>query len=660
MRTLLAALVMLGFLNAAQAQLRLAPLFADHMVLQRDQNVPIWGWAKPSSSVSVQFNGQSVTAKADNAGRWMTSLLPMDAAGPLAMTLKANNEPTAIELSDVFVGEVWLCSGQSNMEWPVALANNPVAEIKRARDGKIRHIKIETELALEPKAELGKPRNSWTVCSPQTAAEFTAVGYFFARHLREKIGEDVAIGLVNSSWGGSHVEGWISRTGMASTEALKGHADNHPTSWDEADQRLQERVLRHCLGTGTLPADIAQQEAGYSKPGFDFTQWPVGYSPMSWDWMGLWAFRGQGYMARYFEVPEFLVDSSAALYLCQSDNIQQVWVNDSLVNLQFVNNLAKITLAPGILKAGKNKVMLLLGAQKDPDWQGMGMHGNPSDLRVQWSDFTVPLAGEVWHCMPAWSKPYKFAHLCNNVPASLYNAMIHPLAPMAMRGALWYQGESNAERAYQYRETFPAMINDWRRAWGSEFPFLFVQLTAYGHNRSANAGSNWAELREAQEMTLQLPNTAMAVTLDVGNPDDIHPANKQAVGQRLALAALGMVYNKDVAYKNPRLLQVDWEAVSAVLNFEHVGDKGLRANDKYGYVRGFEVAGDDKVFHYAQAQILNERQILVTHPMGQKPVAVRYAWSDAPTDSNVSNSEGLPLGTFRTDKWKGNTEGKKF
>jgi sialate O-acetylesterase len=651
---------MFGFLNTAQAQLRLAPFFADHMVLQRDQNVPIWGWAKPGASISVQFNGQSATAKADNTGKWMTSLRPMDAAGPLTMTIKANNEPSATELRDVYIGEVWLCSGQSNMEWTVSQSDNPVAEVKRAKDGKIRHFKVDHDLSLTPKTELNKPLNPWTVCSPQTAGSFTGVGYFFARQIREKIGEDVAIGLINSSWGGSQVEGWISQPGMANTEALKAHAQEYPANWEQADQRLRDRVANLCFGSSQIPADIAQQEAMYSQPGFDFSKWPVGYAPMSWDWMGLWAFRGMGYMARHFDVPEFLVDSSATIFLGKTDNIKQVWINNSLVNVQLVNELAKITLAPGILKAGKNQVMVLLGAQKEPEWEGMGLHGSGSDVRVEWPDYKQQLDGELWHCMPAWGQSYQFAHLQNNVAASIYNAMIHPLVPMAMRGAIWYQGESNADRAYQYRESFAAMINDWRRVWGNDFPFLFVQLTSFGKNQSANAGSNWAELREAQEMTLQLPNTAMAVTIDAGDPTDIHPTNKQTVGQRLGLAALGMVYDKDVAYKNPRLLATDWEAATAVLNFEHVGTNGLQAKDKYGYVRGFEVAGDDKVFHYAQAQILNERQILVTHPLGQKPVAIRYAWSDAPTDANVTNSDGLPLGTFRTDQWKGVTEGKKF
>jgi sialate O-acetylesterase len=203
------------------------------------------------------------------------------------------------------------------------------------------------------------------------------------------------------------------------------------------------------------------------------------------------------------------------------------------------------------------------------------------------------------------------------------------------------------------------MIQDWRRAWNDEFSFLFVQLSSFGSDVSANEGSNWAELREAQEKALELPNTSMAISLDIGDPADIHPRNKQDVGKRLALAALNTVYNKDIPYQNPRLLNITWEAASAVLNFENTGT-GLVAKDKYGYIKGFEVAAADQKFYYAKAEFLNDRQILVTHPEGMKPVAVRYAWSDAPVDANVFNSNGLPLGTFRTDNWKGKTEGKKF
>jgi sialate O-acetylesterase len=289
----------------------------------------------------------------------------------------------------------------------------------------------------------------------------------------------------------------------------------------------------------------------------------------------------------------------------------------------------------------------------------MGLHGNNSDLHLDLAGEKISLAGDGWRLMPAWSEPFHFEHLCNNLGTTLYNAMIHPLAPYPLRGALWYQGESNAVRAHQYRASFPAMIQDWRRLWQDEFPFLFVQLSSYGRNQSSNEGSLWAELREAQTLTLQLPYTRMAVTTDIGNADDIHPTNKQDVGKRLALNALDLVYGQTGPARSPAFRSVTWEAASAVITFDDTAD-GLVAKDKFGYVRGFEIAGEDKVFRYAQAQIVNGNQIVVFHPEGKKPVSVRYAWADAPTDANVFNSANLPLGTFRTDDWPGNTVGKKF
>lgn len=658
MRTLLPLLTFMFSFLTANAQLQLAQIFADHMVLQRDKPLPVWGWAKPGTTVTVVLDNVTQSTKTNANGQWKATLRPMDAGGPFV--LKVSADKTVLEFKDVFIGEVWLCSGQSNMEWPVSQSDNAITEIKRARDGKIRHIKLETDLSLTPKEDIARPRASWTVCSPQTVPDFTAAGYFFARQLREQLGEDVAIGLVNSTWGGSQAEAWISRDGMAATEGLKEHADNYPANWELADAALKARVARYCFGASGIPADIADLEAQYVLPGYDFTKWPAAQAPLSWDWQGIWAFRGRGYMACHFEIAEFLTDSAATLFLGETDNIQQILVNNTVLELRYTDRRAKATVPPGVLKAGKNQLMILLETQKEPHWAGMGLHGDGRDIKLEWSDFSLPLAGENWYIMPSWVAEHRFEHLQNNVAATLYNAMIHPLVPMAMRGAIWYQGESNAARAFQYRETFPAMINDWRRAWGEDFPFLFVQLTAFGKDLSANAGSWWAELREAQEKTLELPNTAMAVTLDIGNPNDIHPTNKQDVGKRLALSALEMTYNKDVNGKSPRLLNVEWEAASALLNFEHTGNTGLTVKDKYGYVRGFEVAGEDRKFHYAQAQIINGRQILVTHPEGLKPVAVRYAWSDAPTDANVYNADGLPLGTFRTDNWKGVTEASKF
>jgi sialate O-acetylesterase len=261
--------------------------------------------------------------------------------------------------------------------------------------------------------------------------------------------------------------------------------------------------------------------------------------------------------------------------------------------------------------------------------------------------------------MPDLSKPYHFDFLPNNTAFTLYNAMINPLIPYAMAGVIWYQGESNADKAYQYRVTFPLMITDWRSKWKRDFPFLFVQLASFGGMQGSDAGSAWAELREAQTMTLQLPNTGMAVTTDIGDAFNIHPRDKADVGIRLADKALSSVYHLPGFTESPLFTSADFTGGAAVVNFSHA-DNGLMAKDKYGYIKGFELAGADHKFYYAQATIFDHNKVKVWCSQVPQPMAVRYAWTDAPLEANLFNVEGFPVSPFRSDNWKGITEGKKF
>jgi sialate O-acetylesterase len=660
MRIILVSLLttILSFFSAS-AQLRVPRIFGDHMVLQREKSVPVWGWATPGEQVTVKVGTQSHTAKAaKQTGRWSVTLDPMPAGGPYELVVTTAKEKIAY--TDVLFGEVWLCSGQSNMEWSVAISADAKAEIRRGQHPLIRMYRVEHDVQLTPQEEVPSGSDkSWRVCTPATVGDFTAVGYYFARTLREKIGADVPIGLVHSSWGGSQVEGWISREGLLSDVEMRYCGQSLPDDWTAANALLERRVLNYSLGPNSTKPN-AEQEARYTAADYDYSAWPVGYAPGSWDWQGIWAFRGQGYMARYINVPADLTATEAQLYLGENDAPMEVWIGGTRIYEGSDRNTIKITIPANTLKAGLNPLVIKLGANRNPDWMGMGLHGQPENLRWEIGGEVRSLADNNWRIMPAWNERYNFARLNNNVAASLYNAMIHPLVPYGMRGVLWYQGESNAGRAYQYRSSFPLMIEDWRKQWDEELPFLFVQLSSYGNNESSNKGSEWAELREAQTMTLRLPRTGMAVTTDIGDADDIHPTNKQDVGRRLAGLALQEVYGvTDTLVLSPTLRDTSWESGSVVLTFDHTGT-GLVAKDKFGYVRGFEVAADDKVFHYTQATIVNGNQILITHPEGKKPAAVRYAWSNAPTDANVFNSAGLPLGTFRTDDWPAKTKAKKF
>jgi sialate O-acetylesterase len=290
---------------------------------------------------------------------------------------------------------------------------------------------------------------------------------------------------------------------------------------------------------------------------------------------------------------------------------------------------------------------------------GIGLNAFGNDLYVRFADTTVNLADGNWRVMPDLSKPYYFDFLPNNSGVMLYNAMINPLIPYAIAGVLWYQGESNTDRAYQYKTSFPLMITDWRNRWKQNFPFLFVQISSFGGFQNSNIGSNWAELREAQNAALQLPNTGVAVTTDIGEAYNLHPRNKADVGYRLANKALGMVYHMNGFPESPLFNSADFSGGAAIVSFIHA-ENGLMAKDKYGYVRGFEMAGADHKFYYAQAIITTDNKVKVWCPQVAQPIAVRYAWTDAPIDANLFSKDGIPVSAFRSDNWKGVTEGKGF
>jgi len=635
------------------AEVKLPRIFTDHAVFQRQKPIPVWGRAKPGEPVTVGIAAITRVVKADKQGNWKVSLPAMEAGGPYKLTVKSKSN--SIELKDILIGEVWLCSGQSNMEWTVNSSQNALAEKSSANYPLIRHFQVEKGLSFEPQNDL--PSGKWVICSPQTVGDFTAVGYFFAREVYAKT--NVPVGLIHSSWGGSQAEGWISREGYEQSAELKEYLKTMPKNWKVADSVTDRKLKIQLFGT-PVPKITREMEEEYLSPGTDYSKWWSGYAPGGWDWQGIWAFRGQGYAMCSVNIPKEIIDQETFIGLGSNDSFMKVYINGMEAWSGEHAGRHIFAVPPLTWKAGRNTLLLKFGPVKNPDWFGMGLAGPAEDLFVKTKDLsvTIPLSGNIWKLMPSFAEPHTYAHLMNNVGITLYNAMIHPLINYRIRGALWYQGEANTGRAYQYRTTFPELISDWRAKWGEEFPFYFVQLSSYGPNQSSNEGSDWAELREAQTMTLKLRNTGMAVTTDIGNANDIHPTNKQDVGKRLAAIALNELYGYKSVYLNPMFESMKIQGNQAILTLKNSGS-GLKVVDKFGYVRGFEIAGADKRFFYAQAQITGEN-IVVSHSKVPSPVAVRYAWSNAPVDANVFNAEGLPLCPFRTDDWPGITSGKKF
>ncbi|HVW95775.1 MAG TPA: sialate O-acetylesterase [Mucilaginibacter sp.] len=638
----------------AHAQLSVSKLFGDHMVLQRNHVIPVWGRSGKNAKIFVDFNGQKATAKADANGYWQTELKPMKEGGPYIMTIRAGH--SMVSYSDVMLGEVWLCSGQSNMEFQLRNAYGYKAEQSSAGNLPIRQFNVPDQVSLTPETELSG--GGWTTASPETIGDFTAVGYYYARYLAQNL--HVTIGLINSSWGGTEAEDWISKDAMSASPEFSGIVPSLPKNAEELQNRA-ERLLKKWAFKNSGVTNYTAEELA-AKPAHFFDNWQHANAPCSWEWIGkLYSYRGQGFMQRTISIDNAYSSAGSVLSLGTTDADMLVYLNNTLLTRNSSATATQFEIPPGTWKGGMNSLLIdFKSAQKNPSWFGRGINGTGwSDINIRFSDTLINLADGNWRVMPDLSKAYHFDFLPNDDASSLYNSMINPLIPFAIAGVIWYQGESNADRAYQYRSVFPILINDWRSRWREQFPFLFVQLASFGTSQNSNFGSNWAELREAQAMALKLPNTGMAVTTDIGDAFNIHPKDKADVGYRLASVSLSKVYHLSGFFQSPQFDKADFSNGQALISFTHA-ENGLKAKDLYGYVKGFELAGADHRFYYAQAEITDGNKVRVWSPMVPQPVAVRYAWTDAPLDANLFNVQGFPVAPFRSDDWQGLTFGHKF
>lgn len=634
---------------AAFANVRLPKLFGDSMVLQRDKPIPVWGWASAGETVAIQFHNQKKTARAGRDGKWKVTLNPETAGGPYTLLVKGKNTVT---LNDVLVGDVWVCSGQSNMEWPVAASNNAVQEIASANNPQIRHFKVVNSVAETPREDL-LHESSWKAATPANVGSFTAVGYFFARELYKQLG--VPIGLLNTSWGGTDIETWTSREAFENSPEFKtmiaGVRTMNLDSMAKEQSRASQALIQKLQGR----LSDAATAATWKTENVDDSGWPRMALPGVWESSQLPDVDGVVWFRKTIELSAEDAGKSAELHIAQIDDNDETYVNGTKVGSTNAYNAKRVYAIPaGVLKPGKN----VIAVRVEDTGGGGGIYGGADDLKLVIGGRAQSLAGE-WAFQIEAARTEANATNPNAFPTLLYNAMVHPLIPFAVKGAIWYQGESNAGRAFQYRTAFPLMIQDWRKRWGYDFPFYFVQLASFNSNGgNSRQGSGWAELREAQTMTLKLPHTGMAVTTDVGESNDIHPRNKQDVGLRLAAIALQDAYGKNIVSSGPVYQSMKVDGNKVLLSFANIGD-GLMAKDKYGYLKGFEVAGADQQFHYAKA-FVQGNQVVVYSDSVAAPVAVRYAWADDAGEANLYNKEGFPAVPFRTDTWKGVTEAARY
>ncbi|MDQ8205263.1 sialate O-acetylesterase [Pelagicoccus sp. SDUM812003] len=643
--TKLASLATLGALlvsSALKADVRLPALFSDHMVLQRDRPIVVWGWADPGESVSVKLQEQRSTIQANLEGKWKATLEGIASGEDLTLTVAG--ESNTIELSNIAMGDVWICSGQSNMEWPLSKTDRASQDIPKADHANLRLFTVEKEMSFQPLDDVSS--SGWRVCRPESAAEFSAVAYYFGKEIHQQT--EVPIGLIHSSWGGTDIQTWTSWEVMSQTGEYE---DLDPAEMAKSFEEAQANRQRFREAMSKAPGEKRK----WMSPKTDVSDWKPVTLPQPWELGEIGAADGIVWYRKSFDIPQALAGSPATLSLTPIDDQDVTYLNGERIGSTSAWDAPRRYNIPrGKLKAGANTLVV-----KVVDHQGGGgFHGDPNLLFIEADGVKIPLT-ENWVYRPSvLSSDFgKTIAGPNAYPSLLYNAMIHPLLDFQIAGAIWYQGENNVNHAYRYRSYFTSLIKDWRHGWGWDFPFYWAQLANYMAPQKKPINSAWAELREAQDFALGLPRTGQAVLIDLGEADDIHPRNKRDVGYRLALNALYDTYGMDLVHTGPRFRAMTPKGREMVLSFDHT-QGGLHAvNDRYGYLKGFTVAGDDQVFHWAKARIVGDK-VIVSSPNVRKVVAVRYAWASNPDDANLYNGEGLPAAPFRTDDWQGVTFGK--
>ncbi len=660
-RLLAGVIVLSGFISRANGiSLRTAAIFADHMVLQRDMEVPVWGWAGPGEVIRLSFNGQEKRTRCDRTGRWEIRLEPMRAGGPFRMVIAGKH---TLVLEDILVGDVWICSGQSNMWRPVSDVVHAEKEIASAQYPQIRLFSVPRTFSARPVPDILPPHPDearytnleWEKCAPERIRDFTAVGYFFGKEIHEHL--SVPVGLIKCCWGNTKVEPWTSLEALEASPRYKAIRQELVDPVKILDSVTQAYTSRIDDFPGNDPG-MSGDDSIWADPAFDDEDWNRMSVPTSWEDGGLGDLDGIVWFRREVYLPEEVIAEPFILRLDRVKDANRVWINNRFIGKNqgkipgspFYGSqpVSEYAVDPGILRAGRNVISVRV-----TNYSGEGgISGDACGICLESESTTILLAGE-WKYKVALNctiPPPKRVRPHQN-PTVLFNGMIHPLIPLAIKGVIWYQGESNTGNPVPYRELFPGMIRDWRARWGQgDFPFLFVQLANFGEPDAEPGIDNWAMLREAQAMALSEPNTGMAVAIDIGETGNIHPKNKQDVGYRLALAARKVAYGEELVYSGPvfKSMQVDGSRVR--IEFTHTGS-GLVLDDRYGYARGFAIAGPDREWHWAKGYLDGDK-VLIHSPGVEDPVAVRYAWSQNPGDANVYNLEGLPAVPFRTDNWE--------
>lgn len=637
---MLALLMTILVSGAAFAEVKMPRIFSDNMVLQREVPINIWGTADRGERVRVTLQGQTQTTRADRSGNWQVKMDPLTPGGPYELTIQGKNN---ITFSNILIGDVWLGSGQSNMEWSVIRSDNPEEEIRLANHPNIRIFTVPRRMSSKPLDDL--EGGEWLVCTPENIPNFSAVAYYFGRHLHSEI--DVPIGLINSSWGGTVAETWISKEAIATHNDFRELVSGGPGFNLE---EIQEEALRkRNEWAENMEKDDLGKQQNWHNTDIDDSQWHTMNVPRLWEQTVLPDLDGVVWFRKEINLTQKQTEQNLVLNLGPIDDSDYTWINGKPAGqtIDQYSAVRKYEIPAENLVEGTNVITVRI----IDTGGGGGFWAEEGEMYYVAGSERASLEGDWKYAVGVkTSAPPQSSTGPNVFPSLLYNGMIRPIINFNIRGTIWYQGESNASRHKQYQTLFPLLINDWRNQWSNpEMPFLFVQLANFMQPVRIPGDSDWARLREAQTMTLSLPNTGMAVIIDIGEADDIHPRNKQDVGKRLALQALKVSYGKDLVHSGPMYKSMEIDNNTIRIHFDHTGS-GLMAKDKYGYLKGFAIAGADKQFQWARARIIGN-QVMVYHMDIPNPVAVRYAWGNNPDDANLYNEEGLPANPFRTDDW---------
>jgi sialate O-acetylesterase len=629
-------LLLAAVFDTASAQpLSLHRLFSDHMVLQRDLPMPVYGEGTPGSQVAIRFGSATTDATVSPDGRWKATLPAVPAGGPHELEVTMAGE--RLHLKNILTGDVWLASGQSNMAWKVGEGIlRQDEEIANAKHEKIRFFNVPERLAANPKTALAS--GQWETCTPSSIGNFSAVAYFFAREVSRETG--VPIGIITSARGGTPVEAWMSPSAFA-------QFPNHKKAWIESlDAKFggwENGVEPNNQAIGQLVDQVSTSmealKVGVLNPEFDDSNWKS---------TNLFETPPKPNKIRWFRKSFSLTADEAAmattLSLARPNDLHTVYLNGKKV-AEDRNKQCVLDLPPSTFQAGANELTLRLGSCWSPPTVG----GNPNDVFLRTHDGSLNLTlHDGWKCSDSMEPPLPEFLSLTDIPSCLFNGMIHPLLQSPVKGVIWYQGEQNLGNANTYAKMFPAMILDWRTHFKQPtMPFYFVQLANLGTPSDLPANDSWPLMREAQAKALDLSNTGMATAFDIGEALDIHPKNKQDVGSRLALQALAKTYHKSIECHGPAYQKHEVRNTSLVICFNHAN--GLTTTDGTP-PKGFAIAGTDRVFHRASASI-NGSTVVLTSDKVPSPVAARYAFADNPI-ATLLNAANLPAYPFRSDDWQ--------